>query len=300
MVACWARFFILVASLLALPLCCFAIKSNDFTRSSAIGSRRYRNDNTNDLKQKTSQFGEKRLDLETYYDSSKRVNLGDERSHWNDDISNIDTSSRAYGASRRFPVPEYNGDTKPWNFADKRASFVNSDRNLTKKYNGKIDINKRNTDYQNFIKDYYGELVERSMEDINKYYSRTSTGSNDKFLQRAGGKLLGEDEEGFFDFLSSDEKIKRKSVSFRGVDNSSISVKRKPESTSVPKGETLLSPQTSYVPVSPSSNSGNKMLRIDDDIKETVIDAEQARGLQFLNVPDQFRSKATIKVKVKD
>ncbi len=301
----WAKLFLAAVSFSTIPLCCFAIKSNDFTKSSAVGARRFQQTNrTSGFDGKTSQLGDKKLDTKQYYDNSKKANVGSQRSRWSGEVSNIDASARAQGASKKFGVPEYQGDTSAWQFSDKKSRFANANKNFSKKYEGKIDINKRNTTYQNFIKDYYGELVERSMEDINKYYSRTSFGSNDKFFQEAGGKLRGEDEEGFFDFLFSDEKVKRRPVSFRGVDNSFIKSAAKKEET--PRQSTQASDDAgatyhrSYVPVSQSSEGGKRKLLIDDGAVEKVIDTEQAKSLRFLNVPEQFRSKATIKVKVKD
>ncbi len=299
----WAKLFLTAVSFFTIPLCCFAIKSNDFTKSSAVGSRRFQQtDRTSGFDGKTSQFGDKKLDTKQYYDSSRKANVGNERSRWSGEISNIEASSRAQGASKKFGVPEYHGDTSAWRLSEKKSRFANANKFFSKKYEGKIDIDKRNTTYQNFIKDYYGELVDRSMEDINKYYSRTSVGSNDKFFQKAGGKLRGEDEEGFFDFLFSDEKVKRRPVSFRGVDNSFFKSATKKEETSTKANEEAESTtyHHSYVPVSQTSEGGKRKLLIDDGAAEKVIDAEQAKSFRFLNVPEQFRSKATIKVKVKD
>jgi hypothetical protein len=141
------------------------------------------------------------------------------------------------------------------------------------------------------------------MEDFNKYYSRAST-EDSTYVKRAGAKLTGEDEEGFFDFLSSDTRIKRKAIKFTGVEKKiDPSTMQK---TQTPPPDTMQSSgmqkSVSPSPTSTPSTSNVNQLRTkpSSDIKEVIIDDEQAKKYQFLKAPDQYRTKATIKVQVKE
>ncbi len=297
------KFFIIAVSFTTIPLCCFAIKSNDFTKASASAFKRYQTDKSN-LSEKSSNISTEKLDTKMFYDSTRRSNLRDKESRMSGKNTSLD-SSHKYGNQKRLELLEYNGDVRLWDKGKQEANFVNSDKNFTKKYKGKIDITKRNREYQDFIEAYYGNLVERSMEDINKYYSRSASDTNnDKYVKTAGDKLRAEDDEGFFDFLSSNKKIKRKPLSFTGVEKkirSKKSLESKEENNAEISRDFLPNAETSQKSsiLNQSSQVQQKIVNDNDAIEES-IDAEKAKRLRFLNVPEQFRSKASIKVKVKD
>lgn len=297
-----ARLLLVAVSLFAIPLCCLAQKHNDFTKASTSYSRKYQTEESRFGGQK-SRMQDTALGKKSYYDSQKSSALGGKESYWSNKEAMYNSSNLAPDASKNFSAPEFKGDLGKWYRSGTKANFVNGDRNLSKVYKGRIDMNKRNVEYQAFIDKYYGNLVDRSMEDFNKFYSRAST-EDSTYVKRAGAQLSGEDEDGFFDFLTSDTKIKRKAVKFTGVERNmntaNMQKKQTPPvdtmpSTGMQKPPPVMpsAPQVKPQPNQMKTSSSN-------EAKEVIIDNEQAKKYHFLKAPDQYRSKATIKVQVKE
>jgi hypothetical protein len=157
--------------------------------------------------------------------------------------------------------------------------------------------------YQCFIDKYYGTLVDRSMEDFNKYYSRASS-EDSTYVKRAGAELTGEEEDGFFDFLSSDTRVKRKAIKFTGVEKKVDPASMQKEKSPPPEQMQSSGMQKSVSPSPTSTELAPKTTQFKSkpsaDVKEVIIDAEQAKRYRFLKAPDEYRSKATIKVQVKE
>ena len=243
------------------------------------------------------------VEKKSFFDSGKTSNFSGKESYWSNQKTSIDASNRAPNASKKFDVSEYKGDFNKWNRSGDKAKFINGDKNLSKVYKGKIDISKRNMQYQSFIDKYYGSLVDRSMEDFNKYYSRASS-QDTTYVKRAGAELTGEEEEGFFDFLSSDTRIKRKAIKFTGVERKIDPKTMQKEKTPPPEQMQSSGMQKSASPAPTSTQLAPKSTQLKTkpsaDIKEVIIDAEQAKRYRFLKAPDEYRSKATIKVQVKE
>jgi len=187
----------------------------------------------------------------------------------------------------------------------------NTDRDLTKAYEGKIDVNRRATDYQELLNDYYSDVMEMSMREINKYYFRESHSDEPGIpTSLAGGGLRGDDSS-FWDFLSRDQNLGRGKVSIKkfrldkdGAGSSAAASDTSAEAaeavSSVPapaSGQSAVSAaprqSQSYIPAvhSPSGNV-RSIETIDEDV---------GRKFQFMRVPDSLRSgDATIKVEVKE
>lgn len=294
-----ARLALLAVSFFSIPLCCLAQKHNDFTKASGAYSERYNAQDSNFTGQKSQMQGSS-VEKKSFVDSDKSSWLNGKSSSWTGQKSVINSSQLAPDASKMFKTPTLNGDYGKWRYADEKVNFFDSDNNLTKKYNGKIDVSKRNRQYQDFIDKYYGNLVDRSMEDFNKFYSRTSDKDN-TYVKRAGAELTGEEEESFFDSLfSSNTKIERKAVKFTGVERrinpastqkTSDSKAETTQTGNTQKGVDAMQakPQVNQLKTKPASNT-----------TEVIIDGEQAKKYNFLKAPDQYRSKATIKVQVKE
>jgi len=286
-------FLFAAASLFAVPLSCLAQKNNDMTKSAAGYSKRYRTQDSM-LGDKKSQFQDSRFEKKSFVDSDKTSRFGGMKSRVIGDKNFPDSGKAAPDASKKFSVPEYKGSKGEWRGGSDKANFKNADRNLTKTYSGKIDIAKRNREYQDFVEKYYGSLTDRSMEDINKYYSRAPKEGGADIVKKAGGKISGEDEEGFFDFLSP--RAKRQPVRFTGVEKKIRPPK--PEAQETKPAQT-----NSHAPqVRAPESAPRKRVSQTPENREVVeqIDAEKAKRINFLNIPDQFRSNATIKVKVKE
>ena len=297
-----ARLTFLAVSFLAIPLCCLAQMHSDFTKASPSQSRKYETQDSKYTGQK-SRMQNDIVEKKSFFDSGKTSNFTGKESKWSNQKSNINSSKLTLDSSKRFNVPDYNGNFNKWNRSGEKADFINGDKNLSKMYKGKIDISKRNVQYQSYIDKYYGTLVDRSLEDFNKYYSRASS-EDSTYVKRAGAQLTDQEEEGFFDFLSSDTHIKRKAIKFTGVEKK-INPKSTQKQQQLPQDATKSSEMQKSVSPSPTSTEfvpkiNQIRTKPASNVKEVIIDEEQAKKYQFLKAPDQYRSKATIKVQVKE
>ena len=320
---------ILAAGLLfALPLCCFAIKSSDFTKASSSHSRKYQTEKSR-YGQERSKMQDKRAESKMFSPQTGTSEFQGEKFNMNDNQSaRAQFDKTLPDASKKFDGKMFEGARGNLTIGDKRTQIANSEQNLSKKYEGKIDIYKRDVDKQREIDAYYSSLSERSMDEINKFYSRTvKDSSNTDKVKRAGEQLNG-DSDDFFDFLSSKEKIERSPVSFTGhaVSRDEFFGKRAAEAEMLKRAggaqsaqypqnaaqnpQQRQSAQTTTVHrqipngeltqtrvVSPNSQVRTPPRK---DVAEETIDPTRAKKLHFLNVPENMRSKATIKVQVKE
>ena len=172
-----------------------------------------------------------------------------------------------------------------------------------------IRDSRRATDYQELLNDYYSDVMEMSMREINKYYFR-ETHSDEPGIPttQAGGGLRGDDSS-FWDFLSRDQNLGRGKVSIKKfkLDKDGAGSGAAASDTSAEAAEAVsAAPESrqsavsaaprqsqSYIPAvhSPSGNV-RSIETIDEDV---------GRKFQFMRVPDSLRSgDATIKVEVKE
>lgn len=314
--------------LFALPLSCFAIKSNDFTKASNSHSRKYQTEKSR-YGQERSKMQDKRADSKMFSPKTDTSEFQGEKFGAGDSqAARAQFDKISPDASKKFDGKMFEGTRENLSIGGKRAQMTNSELNLSKKYEGKIDIYKRDVDKQREIDAYYSSLTSRSMDEINKFYSRASRDPSaaDK-VKQAGSQLNGGSDD-FFDFLSSKEKIERSPVSFSGreVSRDEFFGRRAAEAEISKRGGSTqtaelpqnsarnlpaqTSPQTPVVrrqttngeytqtrAVSPSSQVRTPPRK---DVAEETIDPNRAKKLHFLNVPENMRSKATIKVQVKE
>ncbi|MFI3290504.1 MAG: hypothetical protein R3Y46_01340 [Opitutales bacterium] len=130
---------------------------------------------------------------DTYYDANKRAG-GLDGSYYNQNKSSLDNKSRFYDDNKEL-------------FLD------NKDRDLTRGYQGKSDFSKKN-DMGESIEAMYGDLMDRSMSDINKYHSQTARqDSTEAGIPVAA--TVQQKESSILDLLNfSDKKIDNSSVKF--------------------------------------------------------------------------------------
>lgn len=320
---------ILAAGLLfALPLCCFAVKSNDFTKASNSHSRKYQTEKSR-YGEERSRMQDKRADSKMFSPKTGTSEFqGEKFNAANEQAAQAQFDKILPDASKKFDGKMFDGARDNVSIGDKRAQIVNADLNLSKKYEGKIDIYKRDVDKQREIDAYYSSLSSRSMDEINKFYSRASRDPSAADKVERAGEQLNDDSDDFFDFLSSKEKIERSPVSFSGheISRDEFFGRRAAEAEISKRGggvQTANLPQnaaqnlpaqtSSQTPVvrrqtangeftqtrvvSPSSQVRTPPRK---DVAEETIDPNRAKKLHFLNVPDNMRSKATIKVQVKE
>ena len=312
-----AAVFYLTAGLLTAASASYALRSNDFTRANGSFSRKYESENSA-LGEQKSRFNGMDMDKKSFTSPDNASSLVQKRSWLTDNSSAASLSSkRDVDASKSFASPDYKGKIEDYWQNGKTASVLNSDVDLSKKYEGKIDVSKRNTDKQKYIDEYYGSLSERSMQEINKYYSRTSVSDSETDVIKTAGGKINPEESGFFDFLTGDEHIKRPQVMFKGPEKKTP----KPEAEQpAPAAQTLpekpfigvagphpqnavkqINEPASAVPTQVADGKKSQVVRKDSNvISETAIDPDVAKRTQFMKVPEDLRSKATIKVQVKE
>ena len=172
---------------------------------------------------------------------------------------------------------------------------------------GKIDVNKRDTKYQEYLRDQYSELMEMSMREINKFYFRESHSADPGIPISTAGGALRDNEESFWDFLSPNKKIGRGRVFVRKLKlDSSGNVVDFDAPDSPP---TISKPASS--PASPAaapratSSAPNKNVppqRYRGELRSMErVDENIGRQFDILNVPETMRSGSpTIRVEVKD
>lgn len=306
-----ARIFISAGLLTAIPLSCFAVKNNDFTKASSSFSRKYQTQESR-WSDKKSPMQSQSFEKKPFNAPDNAEGLRDRQWHQKDSQTAKDIfNKKSPDASKKFPSKEYNGkQNESWDKSGEKASFENWDNNMSKKYKGKIDVYKRDVDKQRQIDEYYSSISERSMDEINKFYSRSARSpQRDEMVKKAGQQINGEDEDDFFDFLSSKEKIKRSPVMFKGREQ-----KTRERNLSDASSPAAPQPRQNYGENSTASAANSEFakasktnpkkqtqtLKRSNVISETVIEPERAKKLQFLKIPDDFRSDATIKVQIKE
>lgn len=294
----------------------YAVLNNDFTRANTtFTNRRYRDSKTSDMNDRRFRDSGKMLEQKQYENIGDVSYLRERKPRFEEGLPAEDMAKRrARGDGEMFGgIPEYAGKTKDdmWSGANVPLGIKNADRDLTKVYEGKIDVNRRATDYQELLNDYYSDVMEMSMREINKYYFRESH-SDDPGIPttQAGGGLRG-DESSFWDFLSRDQNLGRGKVSIKkfkldkdgagsgaAASDTSAEVAEAVSAAPAPaSGQSAVSAaqrqSQSYIPAvhSPSGNV-RSIETIDEDV---------GRKFQFMRVPDSLRSgDATIKVEVRE
>lgn len=288
-----------------------ALLNNDFTRAnSTFSKRRFEESKMSSMQGKKARESGKMLERKLYENTGDVSYLREEKPHFEEGLPGAEMSKqRAFDNKKDFVTPEYHGKTKSdlWSGADVPLAMENTDRNLSKKYLGKIDVNKRDSKYQEYLRDQYSELMEMSMREINKFYFRESHSADPGIPITTAGGALRDNEESFWDFLSPNKKIGRGRVFVRKLkfdSSGNIVDSDAPDSpptiskpAASPASPTAAPRTTSSAPnknVPPQRYRGElrSMEKVDDNI---------GRQFDILNVPEEMRSGSpTIRVEVKD
>lgn len=276
---------------------CAMVRHNDYTKANKSFDSRYRTDtNRNSGKtwnssSKTFQKKNFQTDASNNLDS-KRANLKDSLK-----VEKMNTA-RNLNNSERFTSPElrgfdsdYRDSAKEWanQFADKK--------DLSKDYKGTIDFKKRGK-YADYLKEAYGDMNERSLQDLNKYDFRSSRDKEAGIPKTKAGGQLQNEEKGFFESIFGDEE-KRERVRFLGTKNRLQTEKKIAETTELP---TPHAPNISkeQTPAKQDEALTTKTRKGSSVIEEKQIDEDVAKRMRLMRMPDHLRGKATIKVKVQD
>ena len=287
----------------------------DFTKANNAFSSSYKSEKSRMSGEKNLRFDKEKIERVNFVSPDDASRLSSERAYFPDGLPGKGLSEERYRDNEKdFAVKEYTGKTGMWHDDRKAANIDNLDLDLSKDYSGRIDFDKRNP-YQrdmDFIQERYGDMMEQSMQDINKYFFRGSRSSEPGLdIKTAGADIYGDDTGSFFDFLSRNKKIERPRVSIKGpVESKDIPIDReslenmpqKPSSTSdVPTPYAkILPPSVNSNVQSPDSKSNKKSVKY-HTMEEEQIDVDHANTFQFMRLPENMRAgKASIKVQVKE
>ena len=220
------------------------------------------------------------------------------------------SEQRDYRNRQKFnDIPEYSGKTDDWYKAHTELHLDNIDRDLSKKYLGKIDTSKRDLYDQDYLRERYAEMLELSMQDINKFFFRQSHSTEAGIPMQVAGGELNEDEAGsIFDFLSNEKKIDRPKVSLIGPKkNPTSETKSSDDSKSEPSPlpATKQLPPSGGVKIMPPvvNRSSDSFSQQQTGQKKRVtavekVDPDSIKDFQFMNLPENMRGETTIKVEV--
>ncbi len=284
------------------------VKATDFTRANATLNKRY-DGKESDAFKKSFQGSDMR------YKSFKNENAG---KTWNgaSQTASISGQKSAFsnegfsGSDKKYSVPEFSqySQTSRYNGVPEDFLMDNADRNMSKKYEGAFDTEKRSR-FHNKIRADYNDHIERSMSDINKYYSRKPTdGESGIAIKKAGADLNQKDESILDLFDVSNTRIKRdrlkialpKAMSSKPIDEDGnfVEVPKtpvRPKVTDLPKLEKL--------PVQQSNTGGGNVYGSDASItlrKGQSKEMETDFKFNSLGVPEEMQGGRTlIKVQVK-
>lgn len=288
----------------------FAVLNNDFTRAnSTFMKRRFEESKTSAMQGRKARDADKKVEKKTFEDIGDVSYLREMKPHVEEGLPGAEMSrQRAQGNRENFDVPEYSGKTRRdlWGGADVPLALENTDRNLSKKYLGKIDVNKRDTQYQEFLRDQYAELMEMSMREINKFYFRESHSDEPGVvISQAGGKLR-ENDESFWDMLSPNRNIDRGRVFIKKTRLGQSAATAAPAGEESPAAARAAAANftPAQSPMAPAQRrpaavpqqTGRGELRAVETVDDNI-------GKQFdlLRVPDSLRAgRPTIKVEVKE
>lgn len=302
----------LIAAFLAaaVPSDAFAVLNNDFTRAnSTFMKRRFEESKTSAMQGRRALDADKKVEKKTFEDIGDVSYLRKMKPHVEEGLPGAEMSGqRAQGNRENFEIPQYSGKTGRdlWDGADVPLALENTDKNLSKKYLGKIDVNKRDTQYQEFLRDQYAELMEMSMREINKFYFRESHSDEPGVVISKAGDKLRENDESFWDMLSPNRNIDRGRVFIKKTrlgQSAATVAPAEGESPAAARAATAnFTPAQSHMapaqrrPAAVPQQTSRGELRAIETVDDNI-------GKQFdlLRVPDSLRAgRPTIKVEVKE
>jgi len=201
--------------LVSIFLCSFLVaqaKMSDFTKANSAFSKTYVDQ---DLNRRFSDKKNARFSTDKEFSTFKFVSSKDASRYLNmeanfgeADNAKVMEGMRNFNSEKNYRTPDYSQfkDTDRWYKEKNQIGFQNKDRDLSKKYLGKIDTDRRNQ-LNDKMRANYDDHFERSMSDINKFHFRSSHSTKSGIVVTKAGGDLEEDDSSIFDFLSNEQKI---------------------------------------------------------------------------------------------
>jgi len=290
----------------------FAVRPNDFTRSNNSFNKKYSSEK-NSLNDKRANLQERgNLEKMKFVTPDNADYLRNQKAYTPDNY-NADNLSKERDSRSKMKydrVPEYAGKTDDWSKSHTELKLDNTDRDLSKKYLGKIDTAKRDLYDQQYLRDHYAEMLELSMQDINKFYFRASHSSDAGIPTQVAGEQIGnpdgEDSASILDFLSKERKIERPTVSLKGPkrqsqdDTSGRGRIPVTQPQDLPKGTNkVMSPSVNKTADTqqPQTNSQKQRSKV---AAYEELSPEKAKSFEFMKLPEEMRGETVIKVEVQE
>lgn len=197
----------------------FAQKNNDFTQGNISLDKTEIEKKKTHLQDEKSRLQEKQFSPKTFQPKDDGIgakSLQSKKAQLNDNAMAESLSGKKKEQYKKeFSVPELNrfeGEFK----SPELNTVKNSDKNLSRKYEGSIDFSKRHfRDSQ--MQEFLEKVNEKSMQDINKYMFRSSRSTEPGLLTTQAGDQLGLADvktNSIKDFLFGTKKIERPTVAF--------------------------------------------------------------------------------------
>lgn len=189
--------------------------------------------------------------------------LKEKELHLNDGTAAKNIQDKRSSIGKTFNPPELKSDFKQkWNAPSDNVFFENKSKNLSKKYDGKIDFTQMNQKNK-LLKDHLEKIQEKSMQDINKYMFRASHSTDaDLPVVKAGEQLHPNDDSGDTNFLeelffNTRRTIKRAPINFdKDVNVGTISTRNSHQKE--PTANTANQNTQKILPALVQDNSENK------------------------------------------
>ena len=314
--ACRSK-IVLAVLLSAFPLAGMSLpKTNEFTRANSSFGKSASFDKK--YEKETSSLQDKMFGRKIFQGNTEKASVQNEKFHMPDDESaKRFGDSNHYKEDKDFKDPgRYDRTDKKYDKNEKkyRDNEKKSPDRTTRDYMGDFEWHNRNVAMQKSIDDYYKAMEERSVQDINKYFFREGRSNEGAKTVRAGEEIYGEDDGSFWDFLTGKKNLERNSVSLKGgrktksskpqaEGNKDSSGKYSESGEKEPVKTFEISPTKVNAYSERSENTKEKSSPSNSKKRQIAvqkIDREQAKGFNFLSVPENVRGEAVIKVEVKE
>ncbi len=182
-----------------------------------------------------------------------------------------------------------------WRDSEKKQKLFDTERDLSKTYKGKIDINKRSTFDTDYLQNVYDEMQERSMQDINKYQFRRSHPTDPGIKTvRAGGDPDIKSKESFLDIFSSRKKIDINAplASFKGNEQRNVPRVDLPSEPISGEAHPPSSMRAAERVIEKSRSNMGKVKQVE------YLDESQSNKYEFLRVPQGMKPKGKAVIKI--
>ena len=287
--------FIITAVALALPqIVCAQVKQHDFTQGNKTLENKQITPETSRLSDKRTGLEEKSFKTREYKVPHKSDSLIEKSFYMEDKNPMFSPETSHKDSDKKFAEKKFTPDKENWRNSEKQQKLFDTERDMSKTYKGKIDIEKRAIFDTDYLRHVYEDMQERSMQDINKYQFRRSHPTDPGIKTTIAGSehTAVDDGSSFLDNFSLRDKIQ--------VDVPSATFKGNPTSRSAQRAQKVQKAPK----VSEMSSEG--LIKKSDTVRKSkgkvqsveYIDSKESQKYDFLRVPKGMKAKGKAVIKV--